>query len=362
MKVVGNLEKYASSVAEGQEQVRSTAGTEPGTRQQQSSTELQTQSRREGRTSKIEQLMVSSPPSSHRIITRRSLFKAGVCGIAGLAVYGVEIDRHWLEITPYEVYIPGLPAEFEGFRALQLSDIHIDEFTEPYFVREAVDHINRLAPDAIFITGDFVTHQLFPKKFAEGSAWQCANILSRLQCPRRFAIFGNHDVLVGEKIVGTALEDNGIPVIRNSHVPLERGKARIWLAGVDDPVMGHPDPDAAIPESIRNRPNEPVILLCHAPDYADRLLRHPAGQSVALMLSGHTHGGQIHIPFLPLMHLPPLGRKYVEGWFKLESMQLHVNRGLGTVGVPVRFDCAPQLSLLTLRSGSPVAPGAGRLG
>lgn len=303
----------------------------------------------------IEGLMVSSPPS-RRILTRRNFFKAGICGIAGLAVYGVEIDRHWLEISNYEVHLPGLPAEFDGFRAVQLSDIHIDEFTEPYFVREAVDHINRLAPDAVLLTGDFVTYQYAPKKFAEASAWQCANILAALKCPHRYAIFGNHDVLISENIVGAALKDNGITVLRNWYVPLERGSARVWLAGLDDAVAGKPDPDAAIPEPIRNRPNEPVILMCHAPDYADTLLKHAAGQAISLMLSGHTHGGQVRIPLMPLVHLPTLGKKYIEGWFNLGSMQLHVNRGLGTVGVPVRFNCAPQLSVLTLRAGTPAIP------
>lgn len=306
--------------------------------------------------------MVASPPSQQRIFTRRTFFKTAVCSVAALAVYGTEIDRHWLETTPYEVHLPGLPAEFDGFRVLQLSDIHIDEFTEPYFVRDTVDHINRLAPDAVLITGDFVTHQLFPRKFAEGSAWQCANILSKLKCPLRYAIFGNHDVMVGENIVAEALEDNGITLLRNWYVPLERGKARIWLAGLDDPVEGRPDPEVAIPEFIRNRPNEPVILMCHAPDYANSLVHHPAGQSVRLMLSGHTHGGQIRIPFMPLTHLPPLGRIYVEGWFDLGSMQLHVNRGLGTVGIPVRFRCPPQLSLHTLRSGSSIDSGASSFG
>lgn len=298
--------------------------------------------------------MVSSPPSPP-IFTRRQFFKAGVCSVAGMAVYGMEIDRHWLETSYYDVHLPGLPAEFDGFRAVQLSDIHIDEFTEPYFVREAVNRINRLAPDAVFLTGDFVTHQFGSEKFAQGSAWQCANILAKLKCPHRYAVFGNHDVLVGENIVGAALKDNGINVIRNWYVPLERGSARIWLAGIDDPVVGGPNPEAAIPPAIRNRPHEPIILMCHAPDYADTLLRHPAGRAVSLMLSGHTHGGQVRIPLLPLMHLPPLGRKYVEGWFNLGSLQLHVNRGLGTVGVPVRFLCAPQLSVHTLRAGPPAA-------
>lgn len=316
----------------------------------------------EGRSPKIEELMVASPPAQRHNLTRRTFFKAAACGVAALAVYGVEIDRHWLETTSYDVHLPGLPADFDGFRILQLSDIHIDEYTEPYFIRDTVNHINRLAPDAVFITGDFVTHQLFPEKFAERSAWQCANILSRLKCPLRFAIYGNHDVLVGEDIVGDALKDNGITLLRNWYVPLERGNGRVWLAGLDDVIESRPDPEIAIPEFMRNRPNEPIILLCHEPDYANHLLRHPAGQSVALMLSGHTHGGQVRLPLLPLMRLPPLGRKYVEGWFKLGSMQLHVNRGLGTVGLPVRFRCPPQLSLHTLRSGSPVAPGMGRFG
>lgn len=298
---------------------------------------------------------MQSPPRSPQTFSRRTLFKTALCGVGGLAVYGVEIDRHWLETSRYDVYLPGLPAEFDGFRAVQLSDIHIDEFTEPYFVRDAVDHINRLAPDAVLLTGDFVTHQFGSEKFAEGSAWQCANILAKIKCPLRYAIFGNHDVMVSERVVGEALKDNGVTVLRNGHAPIERGRARIWLAGLDDCLMGAPDPGQAIPVSIRNQPNEPVILLCHEPDYADQLIRHPAGQAVAVMLSGHTHGGQVRIPFMPPIHLPPMGRQYVEGWFRFGSMQLFVNRGLGTVGVPVRFDCAPELTVFTLRAGPPRA-------
>lgn len=294
--------------------------------------------------------MVSSP-APPRIVTRRALFKTAVCGFAGLAVYGVGIDRHWLQTTHYDVHLPGLGAGLDGFRVVQLSDIHIDEFTEPFFVQEAVDRINQIAPDAVFLTGDFVTHQIAPKKFAEGSAWQCANILNRLHCKQRYAIFGNHDALVSEQAVGAALRDNGITVLRNAHLPIERAGARLWLAGLDDAAEGNPDPETAIPESIRGQGNEPVILLCHEPDFVDRLLRHPAGQSVALMLSGHTHGGQLRVPFLPLMHLPPMGKKYIEGWFQFGSLQLFVNRGLGTVGVPVRFNCPPELTVFTLRGG-----------
>lgn len=135
-------------------------------------------------------------------------------------------------------------------------------------------------------------------------------------------------------------------------MPIERAGGRIWIAGVEDPLEGHPNPDLAVLPSIRNQPGEPVVLLCHAPDYADHLLTLPAGQAVDLMLSGHTHGGQIRLPLLSAMVLPPLGRKYVEGWFQLGSLQLYVNRGLGTIELPFRFNCPPEITMFTLRTGA----------
>ena len=150
--------------------------------------------------------------------------------------------------------------------------------------------------------------------------------------------------------VTAALQANGIPVLRNAYLPLERAGGRVWLAGLEDPVEGRPDPDKAIPEYIRNVPNEPVVLMCHAPDYADFLIAHPAGKSVDLMLSGHTHGGQVRLPFVGAMELPELGKKYVEGLFQFERMQLYVNRGIGAVGLPFRFNRPPEISLFTLRT------------
>jgi predicted MPP superfamily phosphohydrolase len=91
--------------------------------------------------------------------------------------------------------------------------------------------------------------------------------------------------------------------------------------------------------------------MCHAPDYADVLLADPAGSAVNLMLSGHTHGGQIRIPFVAPLALPPMGKIYVEGFFRVGNMQLYVNRGIGTVNLPVRFNCPPELTLHTLKRG-----------
>jgi uncharacterized protein len=272
-------------------------------------------------------------------------------GAAGLPLYAGEIERHWVEVTRADVHLRNLPAAFDGLRIVQLSDIHMDEFTEPFFLRHVIDKINRLEPDAVFLTGDFVSEMPRSKVFAAGAAWQCANILTELKCRPLYAVLGNHDVTVGAEQVTEALTANGIIVLTNACLPVERGGARIWLAGLDDPLKGNPDPELAIPASIRNIPNEPVILMCHAPDYADDLLALPAGRAVGLMLSGHTHGGQVRLPLIGALTLPELGRKYVEGWFRFGGLQLYVNRGIGTVGVPFRFDCPPEITLMTLRRG-----------
>jgi predicted MPP superfamily phosphohydrolase len=294
--------------------------------------------------------MTVSGTLSKARITRRRFLLGSACAGAGLALYGGEIERHWIEVTHRDVFLPGLAQAFDGFRIAQLSDIHLDNFTEPFFLRDAVRHINGMNPDAVFLTGDFVTKGLLPRRLSITSAWQCANLLNRLECPHRYAVLGNHDVLISREVVTEALSKNAITVLDNAYVPIERAGGRFWLAGLDDPVVGQPDPDLAMPSSIRNAPHEPIVLLCHAPDYVDDLLILPVGQAPSLMLSGHTHGGQVRAPLVGPLILPPLGHKYVEGWFRFGNLQLYVNRGLGTVGVPIRFDCPPEITLFTLHS------------
>jgi predicted MPP superfamily phosphohydrolase len=289
-------------------------------------------------------------------LTRRSLLKTLAYGAVGTVLYAGEVERHWIDVVHRDIFVNGLPQEFNGMKIAQLSDIHLNEYTEPFLLREAVDHINRLNPDMVLLTGDYVSAQMLPKKMTMSAAWECAGLLSQIACPRRYAILGNHDCMAGEDEIAEALHHNGIPVLRNAFVPIERGQSRLWLAGLEDPVCGRPDPDRTIPAAIRNQANEPVILMCHAPDFVDELLRHPAGRSVALMLSGHTHGGQVRIPLLGAFHLPVGGRKYVEGWFPMGGLQLYVNRGIGSVGLPFRFNCRPEITSFTLRTASGGTP------
>lgn len=289
-------------------------------------------------------------------ITRRRVLQTLVYGTAGMALYAGEIERHWIDIVHHDVRIGGLPDVFDGMTIAQLSDIHLDEYTEPFLLREAIDHINRMQPDMVLLTGDYVSAELLSKKTTIGAAWQCASMLSSIKCPAKYAILGNHDIMAGGDAIAESITSHDIPVLRNGFVPIERGGSRIWLAGIDDPVLGKPDPDLAIPASIRNVHREPVILMCHAPDFVDELVDMPLSQSIALVLSGHTHGGQVRIPLLGAMHLPPGGRKYIEGWFGFGSMQLYVNRGIGAVGVPFRFNCRPEITLFHLRAGKPQGP------
>jgi uncharacterized protein len=294
--------------------------------------------------------MPLSSPALKQTSSRRDFLKASALGVAGLVLYSGEIERHWIDVAQRDVALRGLSADFEGMRIAQVSDIHMDSFTEPFFMRHVIERINLLKPDAVFLTGDFVTSGKWPHADAHEAAWECSGILKGLECKSVHAILGNHDVSVGAEIVEDALRASGTNVLRNSFLPLERGNGRMWLAGLDDPLVGHPDLNAAIPENIRNLRNEPIVLLCHGPDYATYVRSHAAGQAVDLMLSGHTHGGQIRLPLIGALVLPPMGKRFVEGWFQLGSMGLYVNRGIGTIGVPFRLDCPPEITLFTLRA------------
>jgi hypothetical protein len=278
-------------------------------------------------------------------VTRRSfLLGAGVTA-AGLAFYSAEIAQHEIDVVPRPITISNLPTPFHGYRIAQLSDIHLDEYTEPYFLELIVQKVNSLAPDLVLLTGDFVTHGAFNFIAGSNAAHRCAEIITNLTAPLRYAILGNHDVAVNSALVVQALSSKGTPVLVNQYLSIERNGARLWLCGVDDPATSHPNLDLAVP----SKPDGPVILMAHEPDYADDVITHPRGQLVDLMLSGHSHGGQIRLPFLGPMVLPQMGEKYPEGHYQFNKMQLYVNRGIGTVGLPFRLNCPPEITLLTLQ-------------
>ncbi|HEX3570407.1 MAG TPA: metallophosphoesterase [Acidobacteriaceae bacterium] len=235
-------------------------------------------------------------------------------------------------------------------RLLQISDVHYFEWTESYYLRQVVERVNALKPDVVVVTGDFVTYgpvrwpsEEAHKRFARRHMPECASILSGILCPLRFATLGNHDMMVGGRYIYGDLVSHGLPVLRNSAVPLEKNGQRLWLVGLGSACARDADPDRAFPDSAV-RDQEAMIVLAHEPDILPDIAKHGPD----LMLAGHTHGGQVCVPFLPPAFLPEYGKKYVRGWFRSGRTQLYVNRGIGTIGVPLRMNCPPEITLLTL--------------
>ena len=280
-------------------------------------------------------------------MTRRQFLSLSALAAGGsLIAYSTLWDRHYVEVIERTIRLRRLPGPFHGLRIVQVSDIHYDEFSEPYFVREVVRQVNSLNPDLVVLTGDFVTSGWLPMQTSARLSYPCAEVLSGIQCPHRFASLGNHDTLVGWPVVLDALKVQGIPTLVDSYLPIERNGSRLWLAGIRSSLVDSPDLGKALPATAG--PNEPVILLAHEPDYATEIVKRG---KVDLMLSGHTHGGQIRLPFIgtPRMALADGGRRFVHGHFNLGPMQLYVNRGIGTVTVPIRILCPPEITLITLQ-------------
>jgi predicted MPP superfamily phosphohydrolase len=289
--------------------------------------------------------MVVSALEKKSPLTRRQFLGLSGLSVLGLGLYACEIARHEIDIVHRTIVIPRLPETFKGFRIVQISDFHYKEYTEAFFIKLVIHEVNALKPDLVVLTGDFISYSPAGPDKSIPWAYECGELLTRIECRQRYAVLGNHDCVVDGAAVTDAMTTHGIAMLNNEAVPLERNGKRIWLAGVRDALAGHPGPDfgKAIPKTAQ-ADGEPVILLAHEPDIAPTAAKY----NVDLMLSGHTHGGQVRIPFLPPMMLPPLGRNYVEGAFQVGPMQLYVNRGIGSVGLPVRFNCPPEITVITL--------------
>jgi hypothetical protein len=205
-----------------------------------------------------------------------------------------------------------------------------------------------LQPDVVLLTGDFVTSPPFHgRKRNHPSALDaapCSAILQQIKSRLgSYAVMGNHDATANPDLISEILEAHDIRVLRNSALPLEQKGSRVWLAGIDDVLEGDPDLRATLQKIPRE---EFSILMAHEPDFAIQVARTP----VDLQLSGHSHGGQVRFPWIGAPILPNLGRDYPMGLYKLGALTLYTNVGLGTIGLPIRLNCPPEITLFTLRS------------
>jgi uncharacterized protein len=282
-------------------------------------------------------------------ITRRQfLFSTAAAGAAGLAADGIFLAPNFPRVVRHEFVLSRLPQRMDGFTIALLSDFHYDPIFSVHPLRAAISLVNDLHPDLIVLTGDFVSVPDFgDSRKAAFAAEPCAQLLCQMSAPYGlWAVLGNHDHDTDPEHVTHALEAVNIHVLINASQPIERDGARFWLSGLND-VFSH---DADVPKALQSVPaGEAVVMLVHEPDFADIVSRFP----VDLQLSGHSHGGQIRFPFLPPLYLPRWAKKYIWGTYRIGALTLYTNPGLGTIEVPVRLNCPPEVTFVTLRSPKP---------
>lgn len=265
-------------------------------------------------------------------------------GIAVVAADSTLVEPNRPRLVQKEILLRRWPSRLDGFTIALLSDFHYDPYFSVHAIRSAVEIVNGLRPDLVALTGDFVSVPLFGDRArAATMAEPCAQILRKLVAPHGiWAVLGNHDAFADPARISDVLRGVGIPVLSNRSVPIEKDGARFWLGGIDDALGGTPD----VPAVLHGAPSgEAVVLMAHEPDYADVV----AGYPVDLQLSGHTHGGQVRLPFLRPLYLPALAKKYVQGFFRVRGLSLYTNAGIGTVELPVRWNCPPEVTQIRIK-------------
>jgi len=244
-------------------------------------------------------------------------------------------------VTELEVQIAGLDPRHDGVRIAQLSDIHVGNLTPASHVRAAISAANNAKPDLILLTGDYVCWKRSEVALAQEQ-------LAGLEAPRVVAVLGNHDYFVWGAGMRAGLERNGYEVLRNQTTVASVRGAPLSLVGVDDPVTRHDDLDAAFagaPAGVTR------VVLCHAPDRAPQI----AARGADLVMSGHTHGGQMYVKGITDRLMRRLGLNFRRGLYEVgehdAKAQLYVTPGVGFSGVTRRFGegTHAECAVITLR-------------
>lgn len=280
-------------------------------------------------------------------LTRRAFLQRMLVAGLGLGLAGVGcgsyarlLEPRWLDVEEVTVPLARLPQSLDGLSVGLLSDLHLGPYLGAPELAQAVETMQQLRPQLVVISGDFVSR---------GSEWQRAEALSPLGALRAplgvFAVLGNHDHWTDAAWVAAVVQGQGITVLSNSARRLSDAGQGLWLAGVDSIWVGAED----LPRALAGVPDDTCkLLLVHEPDFADKAARW----AIDLQLSGHSHGGQVRLPLLGAPLLPLWGQKYPIGLQRAGDTWVYTNRGLGVIDPPVRFNCPPEVTLLTLSKAS----------
>jgi len=279
------------------------------------------------------------PPLTRRDFLKFSGLSLATCLVGSGAILSIANEAYEPIIRRVTLSIRDLPSDLEGYRIAQMTDFHLYPYTTSGLVHKAVAMANSLKPDLTVLTGDYVWRIV-------GAAYDLAAILSGLDARHGvYSVLGNHDYWTSIEVVMDAWQQHRLPMLVNQGVPIQVGKATLFLAGLDDGWSGRPDLNA----TLANAPAEaPVVLLYHEPDLADQV---SLDGRVDLQLAGHTHGGQVRPPNRKPFFLPYLGKKYDYGLYQVNGMWLYTNPGIGMISVPYRFNCPPEVTEFTLVGG-----------
>ncbi len=282
-------------------------------------------------------------------LTRRDflkLLKVGAIDLALLALgglgYSILFGPAQFTIETVHLKLPRLPRAFAGLRIAQMSDIHMGSWMNLDRFQQVADLVLAQKPDLLLITGDF----LFGHNFNEASRGHLKDLITVLSplaaTLPSFAVLGNHDYWTEPEAVREMLRACQITELTNTVFTLTRGSENLHLCGVDDVWEGNVRLEDVLSQLSDD---SAAILLAHEPDFADT---SAATEGFDLQVSGHSHGGQVVIPFYGPPFLPYLGQKYPSGLYKVGDMFQYTNRGVGTGMLPVRFNCPPEITLLIL--------------
>jgi hypothetical protein len=286
-------------------------------------------------------------------ITRRSFIRLCILGAMGLAGGKGLVNSRKLELLKLHINLDNLPTVFNGLKIGQITDIHAGPLVPRDLIKEGVDLIMSSRPDLIVLTGDFIsgaTKILWTTYggFKEKNYAYCMEELSRLNAPLGvFASLGNHDFWSGSGVadkIANGLKNIGVRVLRNESQTLKRGGESLEIIGVDDYWEG----SYSLSNALKEVPERTCrILISHNPDVNEDI--ENLKENIDLIISGHTHGGQIVLPLVGALYTPsPFGQKYLAGLVRDGNRQTYVSRGLGLFFVPIRLNCPPDVSVLTL--------------
>ena len=267
----------------------------------------------------------------------KGLVAAPLVAVSAASAYARLIEPYSYLISETDILIRDLPQAFEGFRITQLTDIHHSRILGIDEIRRVVGLAQQTKPDMFVLTGDYSTSY---RRYIE----PCAEALSALSAPEGvWAVLGNHDHHTDPDLTTRALQRQHIAVLNNAYTTLQRGSDSIQLSGIDDWSWNATDWARALSGL---KPATPTILLSHQPSVLDL----EQTKNVALILSGHTHGGQLKLPFLGApARFATQDLKYARGLFRSGDTQLYVSAGTGVIGLPVRFGVRPEIAVLRLR-------------